>query len=146
MKGLKKILFLLAGMMFLCASPVLAEKAVIHIPYAVDGGDYWSGLSIANMGPNTVDVEIQSVYRHFTVAGMQYTPITVKTLQLKPYESVVDHLENFFEKTPLPIYSRLSDNRYKLFVKGEGITAKSDLKVTLYVGSSEGFGFHEYSH
>lgn len=143
MKRMKKMLMFVVGLVvFLCAMPAFAGS--IHIPYALHAGDWWSGLSVANMGPNPIDIQF---YCHWGEDRHE----DIGKLTLEGYATTTRMLPDFFKKIPFPNASSGPDanptGRVALTLYGTGPTVDRDLKAVLFVGSTGpqgGFGSHVF--
>lgn len=136
MKGLKKMLVLLTGLvMFLCANPVLAEDVIdIEVPYVLHGGDWWTGLALTNTGSEEILVSI-----HATQSG---TTVSVDGIPVPGRSQVVRLLPDFFtEDHPYPTEN---DGRSWLWIRPYGRDVEKYFKFTLFVGNSDGFAFESY--
>ena len=134
MRRMKKMLVFLAGISVLfCAGSAFAESFSIEVPYAVHGGDWWSGLALSNTGPDPIDVIIQT----YNSGGS----VIVGGLTLEPYSMETRMLPDFFTEEPYPT---ADGGRVSLGIDAEGNYAKRDFKFTLFVGSPQGFGFQSY--
>lgn len=147
MKRMKKALMLLAGLMvFLGGTPAFAADGVIVIPYAVHAGDWWSGLTLVNMGPNPMVVDI---YCSSEKGGMNGSH--VGKVHLRGFGTVTKMLPDFFTKIPFP------NAAFGLGANPTGRVAldllvskgnEDDLMATLFVGNTApdgGFDSHTFT-
>lgn len=136
MRRMKKMLVFLVGIaVFFCAGSAFAEEFAIEVPYAVHGGDWWSGLALSNTGDSSIDVVILTCNSGDSVK--------VGELTLEPYSMETRMLPDFFTEEPYPT---ADGGRVSLIIGADGDEAKRDFKFTLFVGSSQGFSFQSYDH
>ena len=136
MRWMKKMLVFLAGISVLfCAGSAFAESFSIEVPYAVHGGDWWSGLALSNTGTDPIDVVIRTYNSGDSVI--------VGELTLEPYSMETRLLPGFFTEKPYPT---ADGGRVNLGISADGFYAKRDFKFTLFVGSPLGFSFQSYDH
>ncbi|MDO4768456.1 MAG: hypothetical protein Q4B25_09940 [Pseudomonadota bacterium] len=134
MRRMKKMLVFLTGLAVLfCAGSAFAEKFEIEVPYALHGGDWWSGLALSNTGDSSIDVGIWTYN-----SGV---PVKVGALTLEPFSMKTRMLPDFFTEMPYPT---ADGGRVSLGIVASGNEAKRDFKFTLFVGSPQGFSFQSY--
>lgn len=145
MKGMKKMLVLLAGLAaFLCASPVLAAEANLAIPYAQTGDGWWSGLALTNLGWSTQTVTIYRTVEKDPITGAPELK-QVGQILLQPRATKTDLLEKFFTQEPYPTGD---SGRVSLWIEATGGGDPStEFRATLFMGNGDGgFGFQSFKH
>lgn len=136
MQNIKKMLVILIGLtIFLCGSSVYAGSLRIDIPYAINGGGWWSGLALSNIGLKTMTVYIDTVH-----SGSR---VRVGEVFLDQRSQDVRIVPAFFTMSPYPTEN---DGRVSLSLTAVGDNVENGFICTFFVVNmfNSAMGFQTY--